>query len=541
MIKNPIQAIRNIWLVELLERNVDGLTLQEIIEEYHYRPPQLGNNVNPSQVSERTIHNWIKEVEENFHVKISCGKGKKTYNIENDDYWENTTLKEARTLKDVWGRIVVMSCQLHKKSGRTRYGELSLGFMQIGKSMLDGESVAIHYSKEHHMIAYNEPCIFKPFYIKVIDNECYVIGEIRPVSGLWNERIEVYSMDRLSLIEDGNIPVENYTIPYDFTLTDYFRDSSSLPSYLEKYVNKPMAVFLNAHNETADYLREHPISPTQTEIESNRTNNKNIFMVVVKPNEDFFTQILSFGEDLTITNPDFLKREGEVENGELEKPFRYRHQRHEEDLIGYDYFHMNSLNVMKRKGIGENRLLQSKYGKLSDAELVAKYQQGDERCFDALYEKYYNRTLGYLQNLTSDNETARHLNSITWENVYVTLLKGQYHDSGKFENWVKVIAKNNFRDWYEEQKSVLPPASFDYEDRVFQGVDEGPERALEKKENSEVLKRIIADLPEKLRVVLELFLQGYSYGEIAKELGETKNTIERRFNCAVRVLRGMVH
>lgn len=541
MIKNPIQAIRNIWLVELLERNVDGLTLQEIIEEYHYRPPQLGNNVNPSQVSERTIHNWIKEVEENFHVKISCGKGKKTYNIENDDYWENTTLKEARTLKDVWGRIVVMSCQLHKKSGRTRYGELSLGFMQIGKSMLDGESVAIHYSKEHHMIAYNEPCIFKPFYIKVIDNECYVIGEIRPVSGLWNERIEVYSMDRLSLIEDGNIPVENYTIPYDFTLTDYFRDSSSLPSYLEKYVNKPMAVFLNAHNETADYLREHPISPTQTEIESNRTNNKNIFMVVVKPNEDFFTQILSFGEDLTITNPDFLKREGEDENGVPEKPFRYRHQRHEEDLIGYDYFHMNSLNVMKRKGIGENRLLQSKYGKLSDAELVAKYQQGDERCFDVLCKKYYYRTLGYLQNLTPDKETARHLNSITWENVYVTLLKGQYHDSGKFENWVKVIAKNIFRNWYEEQKSVLPPASFDYEDSVFQGVDEGPERAFEKKENSEVLKRIIADLPEKLRVVLELFLQGYSYDEIAKELGETKNTIERRFNCAVRELRGMVH
>lgn len=541
MIKNPIQAIRNIWLVELLERNVDGLTLQEIIEEYHYRPPQLGNNVNPSQVSERTIHNWIKEVEENFHVKISCGKGKKTYNIENDDYWENTTLKEARTLKDVWGRMVVMSCQLHKKSGRTRYGELSLGFMQIGKSMLDGESVAIHYSKEHHMIAYNEPCIFKPFYIKVIDNECYVIGEIRPVSGLWNERIEVYSMDRLSLIEDGNIPVENYTIPYDFTLTDYFRDSSSLPFYLEKYVNKPMAVFLNAHNKTADYLREHPISPTQTEIESNRTNNKNIFMVVVKPNEDFFTQILSFGEDLTITNPDFLKREGEDENGELEKPFRYRHQRHEEDLIGYDYYHMHSLNVAKRNGIGENRLLHSKYGKLSDAELVAKYQQGDERCFDVLYKKYYNRTLGYLQNLTSDNETARHLNSITWENIYVTLLKGQYHDSGKFENWVKVIAKNNFRNWYEEQKGLLPPASFDYEDSVFQGVDEGPERALEKRENSEVLKRIIADLPEKLRVVLELFLQGYSYDEIAKELGETKNTIERRFNCAVRVLRGMVH
>ena len=55
-----------------------------------------------------------------------------------------------------------------------------------------------------------------------------------------------------------------------------------------------MVVFLNANNDTADYLREHPLAPTQTEIESNRTNNKNIFMVIVKPNEDFFTQILSF-------------------------------------------------------------------------------------------------------------------------------------------------------------------------------------------------------------------------------------------------------
>ena len=85
---NPTQAIRNVWLVELFENNADGLTLQEIIEEYHYRPPQLVNNVNPSQVSERTIHNWFKEIEENFHIKISCGRGNKTYHIDNDDYWE---------------------------------------------------------------------------------------------------------------------------------------------------------------------------------------------------------------------------------------------------------------------------------------------------------------------------------------------------------------------------------------------------------------------------------------------------------------------
>lgn len=539
---NPTQAIRNVWLVELFENNPDGLTLQDIIDEYQYRPPQLGNNVNPSQVSERTIHNWLKEIEEIFHVKISCGRGKRTYNIENDDYLDNPLLNIARQIKDAYVKYIVMGCQQHRKSGRTRHGELSLGFMQMGKSMLNGESITIRYGKKHDTIDFNEPCIFKPFFTKVIENECYVIGAVSPVSGLWNERIEVYSMDRLLLIKDGDIPVENYSIPYGFTPNDYYNDS--IHSYYRKgkslgiETNKLQVIFLNALNDTADYLREHPISPTQTEVESNRTNNKNTFMVVVKPNEDFLTQIFSFGEELTITDPNFLK-DGKVMDDATQKLFGY--DRYGEGLISYYYFLVKHLNDMKKVGMGVNMLLQSKYGGLSDAELVAKYQQGEERCFEFLFEKYKRTTLGYLRNLTSDSYTARHLNSITWENVYIALLDGKYQDSGKFENWVKVIAHRAFLNWCEEQKRELPAASFDYDDSVFQEVDEGPERALENRETIEVLNRTVADLPEKLRGVLELALQGYSNDEIAKELGETKNTIERRFKCAVRAFRGMVH
>ena len=542
---NPTQAIRNVWLVELFENNPDGLTLQDIVDEYHYRPPQLGNNVNPSQVSERTIHNWLKEIEEIFHVKISCGRGKRTYNIENDDYLDNPLLNRARQVKDAYDKYWVMGCQQHRKSGRTRHGELFLGFMQMGKSMLNGESFAIRYGKKHDTIDFNEPCIFKPFFTKVIGNECYVIGAVSPVSGLWNERIEVYSMDRLLVLEDGDIPIENYTIPYGFTPNDYYKDSihsytrNGAGKHLGIEANKLQVVFLNAFNDTADYLREHPISPTQIEVESNRTNNKNIFMVVVIPNEDFLTQIFSFGEELTITNPDFLKGKGKEMDDATQKLFGY--DRYGEGLITYEYFLLKHLNDMKRVGMGENMLLQSKYGGLSDAELVAKYQQGEERCFEFLFEKYKRTTLGYLRNLTSDSYTAWHLNSITWENVYIALLDGKYQDSGKFENWVKVIAHRAFLNWCEEQKRELPAASFDYDDSVFQGVDEGPERALENRETIEVLNRTVADLPEKLRGVLELALQGYSNDEIAKELGETKNTIERRFKCAVRAFRGMVH
>lgn len=548
---NPTLAIRNMWLVELLEDYPDGLTLQEIMDEYQSFPPQLGNNVSTFRVSERTIHNWIKEIDDIFHVKIVCGRGKKKYYIETEDIANNPRLESARQIKAGYDQLVGLYYRQRRKSGMTKYGELSLGFIQVGNSMLNEESLTIRYGKEHNEIGINEPCIFKPYFIKVIENECYVIGEIRPVSGLWNERIEVYSLDRLQLIEEGDFPVESYTIPDNFKPKDYYECGSlrhpGYSRYNNEYGNTPMAVFVDAHNDTADYLREHPIAPTQTEIESNRTKNKNIFMVVVKPNEDFFTQILSFGEELTITNPDFLRRKGEDKDDRTRQNFGY--QRYKEDLIGYDYGYLNTINELKRNGLGMNKLLQSKYGGLTDDQLVAKYQQGEELCFEFLYKKYSNNIVRYLINLiknniknyTSDFNVAHHLNNVTWEIVYLALKDGKYQESGKFENWIKVIAKSTFWDWCKKRKRELPTVSFEYDESLPQEVDEGPERAIEKKEDLETLNRVIKDLPPELRRVLELDQEGYSHKEIAEMEGITKQTVERRYRSAARAIFGMTH
>ena len=174
--------------------------------------------------------------------------------------------------------------------------------------------------------------------------------------------------------------------------------------------------------------------------------------------------------------------------------------------------------------------------------MVAKYQQGEEGCFSFLYNKYRNNIFHYLRNLTSNNNDAGHLDSITWEYVYLALRDGEYQETGKFENWVKVIAKNTFLSWNKKKKrEELPTVSFDYDDNVFQGVDEGPERALEKKENTETLHRLIKDLPPELRRVLELDQEGYSHREIAKMEGITEQIVERRYRSAARAIFGMLH
>ena len=192
-----------------------------------------------------------------------------------------------------------------------------------------------------------------------------------------------------------------------------------------------------------------------------------------------------------------------------------------------------------------NRLLQSKYGGLTDDQLVAKYQQGEERCFEFLYNKYRNNIVSYLRNLlknsTSDYTVAYHLNSVTWEIVYPALKNGEYQALGKFENWLKVIAKSTFVDWYKKRKRELPTVSFEYDESLLQEVDEGPENALISKEKTENIKRLVSDLPPELRRVLELDLEGYSHKEIAEVEEITKQTVERRYRSAVRAIIGMIH
>ena len=57
---NPTQAIRNVWLVELFENNADGLTLQEIIDEYQL--VTVKKSFNLEKEPETTV-NIIYEVE----------------------------------------------------------------------------------------------------------------------------------------------------------------------------------------------------------------------------------------------------------------------------------------------------------------------------------------------------------------------------------------------------------------------------------------------------------------------------------------------
>ena len=68
--------------------------------------------------------------------------------------------------------------------------------------------------------------------------------------------------------------------------------------------------------------------------------------------------------------------------------------------------------------------------------------------------------------------------------------------------------------------------------------DMDPHREIENREKFRSIIKIISDLPEKYRKIIELRdLDGHSYEEIEKELGENLNTIRVNLSRARKMVR----
>lgn len=154
---------------------------------------------------------------------------------------------------------------------------------------------------------------------------------------------------------------------------------------------------------------------------------------------------------------------------------------------------------------------------LDDGELIKKALKGDEGAFVALYRKYVAQLYGFVYSKVNSKTDAEDLTSETFYHVLRNL--SQYSGKSSFKNWVYGIAKHlilaHYREKYnkpllELNENVAIPIPYEEVDTD------------EQKKTAEKLQKILVQLPENYRRILELrFLKGYSIVETAKELGIT--------------------
>ncbi len=182
--------------------------------------------------------------------------------------------------------------------------------------------------------------------------------------------------------------------------------------------------------------------------------------------------------------------------------------------------------------------------KLSDNELVLRYQSGDESALKTLIERYGKRLYSYIFISVKNKELAEDIFQDTFVKVINTIRSGNYYEEGKFFHWIMRIANNLKVDYYRRaQKMPMtgPSENFDAIDMLISR-EESVEQTMVREQVYADLNRVVAFLPAEQREVLQLRIYNdYSFKEIAEATGVSINTALGRMRYAIINMRKLIH
>jgi len=178
--------------------------------------------------------------------------------------------------------------------------------------------------------------------------------------------------------------------------------------------------------------------------------------------------------------------------------------------------------------------------KLSDAELVSLYRNGNESAFEELVHRHKSRIYTTIYLIVKDRYVAEDLLQDTFIKVIHTIKSGNYNEEGKFLPWVARIAHNLAIDHFRKEKRY-PEIVMEDGSNVFNSLDfseDSPESVRIKDESHARLKELIQLLPAAQKEVL--IMRHYtkmSFQEIAETTGVSINTALGRMRYALINLR----
>ena len=173
---------------------------------------------------------------------------------------------------------------------------------------------------------------------------------------------------------------------------------------------------------------------------------------------------------------------------------------------------------------------------LSNPELIALAQRGNEEAIGALYDAHCQAVFRYIKARLGDQEMAEDLTGEVFRRMLAAL--PQYHAINlPFRAWLFRIAHNLLIDHYRRESDHMVVPLKEAENISADEVD--PASVVEQKLTVEHAHRALSDLEPPQRDVLALrFLSGLSLKETALAMGRTEDAIkalQRRGLAALRL------
>lgn len=177
---------------------------------------------------------------------------------------------------------------------------------------------------------------------------------------------------------------------------------------------------------------------------------------------------------------------------------------------------------------------------LSDNELIARYQAGDESALKTIILRYERRLFSYLLVSVKNKELAEDIFQDTFVKVINTIRSGNYQEEGKFFQWIMRIANNLKIDYYRRQQR-MPTVSGNEDFDIFTILgtkDESIEEKMIREQTYSDLTQYVEFLPQEQKEVLKLRIYNdYSFKEIAELTNVSINTALGRMRYALINLR----
>ena len=171
---------------------------------------------------------------------------------------------------------------------------------------------------------------------------------------------------------------------------------------------------------------------------------------------------------------------------------------------------------------------------ISDDILIQYAQQGNEKAFAQLVERYHERIFNVCFRIVGDFQDAEEATMDAFLACYRSL--DSFEGRSSFATWVYRIAIRCAYKYREKR----PPESIDISESELaeRYSPDDPDEILSQAEIRKAIEKVIDMLPDRLRDVTVLyFLEGLSYQDIAEILECPVGTVGSRINSARRYMK----
>lgn len=157
-----------------------------------------------------------------------------------------------------------------------------------------------------------------------------------------------------------------------------------------------------------------------------------------------------------------------------------------------------------------------------DFDLIRRFIKGDQTTFRILLIKHKDKVRNLVYLTLGDVDFVDDISQDVFISVYHKLNEFRYES--KFTTWLYRITINKCKDYLRKKKVRSIFVSIEDNDRNY-----GTKSISENIDVPNLVRSAIEKLPEKLRIPLIMRdIEGYSYKEIADDLGTEVGTIKSR-------------